>query len=324
MVNVGAGGELSGPSRGGRQGIDLLEETDEIAIVCAPGYTDAASYDTILSHCEKRKDCVAVLDGPETVEDIEALIRTATASAPRRSTAGATAPPATTTAELPGSKPRTSGSGFGAFYYPWITVKDPLDPGKLVNVPPSGHVAGVYGRVEAFKAPANEILRGALNVSYRITRTEQETLNPNGVNCIRVFPSDGIRVYGARTLAASSSDFRYVNVRRLMNQIEKSISGGTAWVVFEPNGPALWKSIVRDVKAFLTLKWREGALKGRSPEEAFYVRCDEETNPPEVIDAGQVIIEIGIAPVKPAEFVIFRIGQISSDTDAAPPAPTAA
>ncbi len=143
---------------------------------------------------------------------------------------------------------------------------------------------------------------------------EQEDLNPQGVNCIRFFSREGIRVWGARTLAASASEWRYINVRRLFNMVEESIAESTRWVVFEPNDRTLWKSIRRDIGAFLTRLWRQGALMGRTPEEAFYVKCDEETNPPDVIDAGQVVAEIGIAPVKPAEFVIFKIGQHAAGT----------
>jgi phage tail sheath protein FI len=134
-------------------------------------------------------------------------------------------------------------------------------------------------------------------------------LNPVGVNCIRFFTREGVRVWGARTLAPSASNWRYLNVRRLFNMIEESIAISTRWVVFEPNAGPLWKDIQRDVGAFLTLLWRQGALAGSRPEDAFFVKCDAETNPPEVVDAGQVVVVIGIAPVKPAEFVIFRIGQ---------------
>lgn len=153
-----------------------------------------------------------------------------------------------------------------------------------------------------------------LNVTWRVSHQEQEKLNPEGVNCIRFFDREGIRVYGARTVAASSSEWRYLSVRRLFNMIEESIARGTRWVVFEPNDRPLWKAITRDVAAFLRTVWRQGALKGRTPEEAFFVKCDEETNPFEEIDAGRVTIVIGIAPVKPAEFVIFRIGQTAAGT----------
>jgi uncharacterized protein len=191
-------------------------------------------------------------------------------------------------------------------------VRDPLK-GGLVSVPPSGHVAGIWARSDAsrgvHKAPANEAVRGALDVKYRITREEQATLNPAGVNCIRLFAAEGIRVWGARTLAASASEWRYLNVRRLFNMIEESIARSSRWVVFEPNDMTLWKSIRRDITAFLMRLWRDGALMGATPEEAFFVKCDRETNPPEVVDAGQVVTLIGIAPVKPAEVIIFLISQ---------------
>jgi phage tail sheath protein FI len=182
-----------------------------------------------------------------------------------------------------------------------------------VDVAPSGHIAGIWARTDAtrgvHKAPANEIIRGALNVTQRLTSEDQGVLNPVGVNCIRYFPREGIRVWGARTLADASSEWRYLNVRRLFNMIEESIAEATRWIVFEPNDRTLWKSIRRDIGAFLTRVWRDGALMGRVPEEAFFVKCDEETNPPDSIDAGFVIAFIGIAPVKPAEFVVFRISQ---------------
>jgi hypothetical protein len=164
------------------------------------------------------------------------------------------------------------------------------------------------------KAPANETITGALNVTYHLTRAEQGELNQNGVNCIRFFAGEGVRVWGARTLASGSSEWRYLNVRRLVNMIEESISTSTRWIVFEPNDRPLWMAIRRDVSAFLTGLWRDGALMGRTPEEAFFVLCDEETNPPDQIDQGIVTTVIGIAPVKPAEFVVFRISQFSSGT----------
>jgi phage tail sheath protein FI len=154
-----------------------------------------------------------------------------------------------------------------------------------------------------------------LDLTYKVTREEQGELNKQGVNCIRLFATQGIRVWGARTLADSASEWRYLNVRRLFNQIEESIAEGTRWVVFEPNDISLWKSIRRDVSAFLMGLWREGALMGATPEEAFFVKCDAETNPPDEVDRGNVITVVGIAPVKPAEFVIFRIGQGAGGTD---------
>jgi phage tail sheath protein FI len=215
-------------------------------------------------------------------------------------------------------RPRNSDGGFGAFYFPWLNARDPLAKGAIAPTPPSGHVAGIYARTDAvrgvYKAPANEPVRGALGLSYRVTREEQGELNRMGVNCIRFFPDAGIRVWGARTLAEEASEWRYVNVRRLFNMIEESIAEGTRWTVFEPNDVTLWQSVTRDVSAFLTLLWRDGALMGASPGQAFFVKCDAETNPPEVVDAGRLVVEIGIAPVKPAEFIIFRIGQWAGGT----------
>lgn len=340
VVNIGTGPLLGVAPDGKRMGLNLLDETDEVAIVAAPGYTDPASHDAVLTHCEERKNRVAVLDGPPTVKDIKALTTVGTAVATKgkkkdkeagAAGVGALGPaPAEPLAEAAAFRPRQSDGGFGAFYFPCITMRDPLNPTELVDVAPSGHIAGIYARTDAtrgiHKAPANEIIRGAVNVTYRVTREEQGALNPNGVNCIRLFPNEGIRVYGARTVAASNSEYRYLNVRRLLNQIEESIARNTGWVVFEPNDRPLWKSIIRDVSAFLMLLWRQGALMGRTPEEAFFVKCDDETNPPEVIDAGQVITVIGVAPVKPAEFVIFRIGQgtggakVEGEESPAPPA----
>ena len=310
VVNVGKGV----PITGNRAGLEVLETIDEVAIVAAPGYSDVGSHDALLSHCENLKDRVAILDPPASVKDIDTL--TVVASAPSPS-AESKEPAAKGAAKRPeGLRPRLSERGYGAFYFPWITVRDPLSPKDLVDVAPSGHLAGIYARTDSVrgvhKAPANEPVRGALNVTYRVTSQEQGVLNPNGVNCIRWFPREGVLVWGARTVADGSSEWRYLNVRRLFNMIEESIVTSTRWVVFEPNDTSLWKSIRRDVGAFLTLVWRDGALMGATPEEAFFVKCDAETNPPEVIDAGQVVIVIGIAPVKPAEFIVFRIGQHAS------------
>lgn len=305
VVNVGKGQSISGGGRN-RAGVDVLETVDEVAIVAAPGYTDFASYDALLSHCEKLKDRVAILEAPLNVTDIDGLAQVGSVPRPGTPAPGADHPAA-------GLRPRISERGYGAFYFPWITVRDPLSPRDLADVPPSGHLAGIYARTDAtrgvHKAPANESVRGALNVTYRVTSEEQAVLNPQGVNCIRLFPREGILVWGARTVADGSSEWRYLNVRRLFNMIEESIVQSTRWVVFEPNDLSLWKSIRRDLRAFLTLVWRDGALMGATPEEAFFVKCDAETNPPEVIDAGQVVTVVGIAPVKPAEFIIFRIGQ---------------
>jgi phage tail sheath protein FI len=322
VVNVGPRKELIGEP-GKRQGVEALEEIDEVAIVAAPGYTDLASYETLLSHCEKLGDRVCILDAPENgadfkIGDLTKAATSGTAKQPKKPAAGEPAagePPAASGGG--GLKPRQS--FFGAFYFPYLVVRDPFSPKDLVNVPPSGHLAGIYARNDGtrgvHKAPANEPVRGALDLTYKVTREEQGELNKQGVNCIRLFATQGIRVWGARTLADSASEWRYLNVRRLFNQIEESIAEGTRWVVFEPNDISLWKSIRRDVSAFLMGLWREGALMGATPEEAFFVKCDAETNPPDEVDRGNVITVVGIAPVKPAEFVIFRIGQGAGGTD---------
>jgi uncharacterized protein len=273
-------GRDGGP--GARTGLKCFDEIDEIALVTAPGNTDPAVQDAILSHCETRKDRFAILDSPETIQGgVDKL-------------------------------PKPRDSKYGAYYFPWIQVYDP-EKGNIF-VPPSGHVAGVYSRTDSergvHKAPANEIIRGALGLKYNVSKGEQDLLNPKGINAIR-FLNNGIRIWGARTLSSDPS-WRYINVRRLFIMVETSIERATQWVVFEPNDHRLWKRVARTISSFLTLLWRNGALMGTAPEQAFYVKCDAETNPPEVIDAGQLVCEIGLAPVKPAEFVIFRIGQMAA------------
>jgi len=272
-------GKDNGP--GARTGLKCFEEIDEISLVCAPGMISPAIQDAMLTHCEVRKDRFAVLDSPERCEGgVDKMAR-----------------------------PRDS--KYGGYYFPWIQVYDP-ERGN-VYVPPSGHVLGVYARTDnergVHKAPANEIVRGALGLKYHISKGEQDILNPRGINCIRLMQGNGIRIWGARTLSSDPS-WRYINVRRLFIMVETSIERATQWVVFEPNDFRLWKRVTRTIVAFLTLIWRTGALMGETPEKSFFVKCDEETNPPEVTDVGQLICEIGLAPVKPAEFVIFRIGQM--------------
>jgi phage tail sheath protein FI len=212
-------------------------------------------------------------------------------------------------------RPRTS--NYGAFYFPWIVI---ADGGAQVVQPPSGHLAGVYARVDAergvHKAPANEPIRGAIGLTYQVTQDEQGNLNSAGVNCIRFFSSSGIRIWGARTLDDAASEYRYIPVRRLMLALRESIQDGTRWVVFEPNDEGTWNTVAGDVRAFLMRQWRAGALMGATPEQAFFVKCDAETNPQDVIDAGQLVTVIGVAPVKPAEFVIFRISQWSGEAAA--------
>jgi phage tail sheath protein FI len=209
-------------------------------------------------------------------------------------------------------------SKYATLYWPWIKVFDPLS-GQAKFVPPSGHTAGIWARNDdtrgVHKAPANEVVRGAISLALNLTKGEHDQLNPNGINCIRAFPGRGIRIWGARTISSDPS-WRYLNVRRLFNYIEESIFEGTQWVVFEPNDQRLWGRVKRTINAFLLRVWRDGALFGATPDQAFFVKCDEENNPPEVRDAGQLIIDIGIAPVKPAEFVVFRIAQFSGSPDA--------
>ncbi|HEX6684189.1 MAG TPA: phage tail sheath subtilisin-like domain-containing protein, partial [Candidatus Limnocylindrales bacterium] len=285
VINVGENGQISGSGRK-RSGLQLLETVDEVSIVAAPGFHGAVATDALLSMAEKLRTMVAICDPAPDVDDISSLTRVGVASdKPPKPPKGDEAP-----VEDAASRPRQS--EYGTFYYPWIRVRDPIT-GELVYTPPSGHIAGIWARTDALrgvhKAPANEPIRGAVDLAYMLTRSEQDVLNPKGVNCIRFFAGEGIRVWGARTLAAEASEWRYLNVRRLTIALEQAIGNGTRWMVFEPNDYGLWRSIRRDIGAFLTRVWRDGALLGRTPEEAFFVKCDEETNPADVRDAGMVV-----------------------------------
>ena len=197
----------------------------------------------------------------------------------------------------------------GALYYPWIQVFDPA-AGKLRAIPPSGHVAGIYARTDArvgvFKAPANEEVLGAINLETSVDDRAQEQLNPKGVNCLRAFPGRGIRVWGARTLSRDPA-WRYVNVRRQFLTINRWVELNMVWAAFEPNAARLWVRIARELGQYLETLWHAGALKGESRDEAFYVKCDEETNPAETREAGRVVTEVGLALAAPAEFVVVRI-----------------
>ncbi|GGN04511.1 phage tail sheath subtilisin-like domain-containing protein [Streptomyces fuscichromogenes] len=283
-----------------RTGFGGLEAVDEVSMVAVPDLMAAYQRGAIdleqvkavqlglIAHCELMGDRVAVIDPPPSLNARQIRVW-------RQETAG-------------------YDSKYAALYYPWIKTFDPSS-GQSRLIPPSGHVAGVWARNDAergvHKAPANEVIRGAVDLELQITRGEQDLLNPIGVNCIRAFPGRGIRIWGARTLSSDPA-WRYLNIRRYFNYLEESILIGTQWVVFEPNDHNLWARIRRNISAFLVNEWRSGALFGQRPEEAYYVKCDEETNPPESVDVGRVICEIGIAPVKPAEFVIFRLAQFSS------------
>lgn len=301
VVNTGKKGSV-------QDALTALERVDEVAIVAAPGQADPIIYEAVLKHCEDLGDRVGILDAPKEIAptQIDKLKEAAVVGADGK------------VEKDSGLRPRQSDGGYGTFYFPWILVANPFDPRQVITVAPSGFMAGIWARTDAtrgvHKAPANEPIRGALNVTYRVTDGEQATLNPRGVNIIRFFPTEGIRVWGARTLAASSGEYRYLNVRRLVNMIKESIEESMRWVVFEPNDMTLWKSIQRDVGAFLLLLWRDGALMGAAPEQAFFVKCDAETNTKETIDLGYVVTVIGLAPVKPAEFVIFQISQSVAET----------
>ena len=280
-----------------RSGLEGLEALDDVTIVCVPDLMSTPPKEklnldmvkavqiAIIGHCEKMGDRVAILDAPPEMNP-QAIRKW------RLDTAG-------------------YDSSYAALYYPWIQVDDPLNNRPML-VPPSGHVAGIWARSDntrgVHKAPANEVIQGATGLAVNVTKGEQDTLNPEGVNCIRTFPGMGIRIWGARTLTSNPS-WRYINVRRLFNYVGKSIERGTQWVVFEPNDMMLWARVRRDVSAFLSTVWSDGALFGASPSDAYFVKCDEELNPPASRDLGRLIVEIGIAPVKPAEFVIFRISQ---------------
>jgi phage tail sheath protein FI len=304
-----AGGAASAPARlspddyvgdpADRTGFGGLEAIDPITMVCAPDLMAAyqngmidleglqAVHLAMIAHCELMGDRVAILDPP----------------------------PGLNAQQIREWRVDRAGydSKYAALYWPWIKVFDPAS-GEAIFVPPSGHMAGVWSRSDdtrgVHKAPANEVIRGVVSLELNITKAEHDLLNPSGINCIRAFPGRGIRVWGARTLSSDPA-WRYLNVRRLFNYLEESIFNGTQWVVFEPNDPALWAKMRRTISAFLVMEWRKGALFGLTPQEAFYVKCDDETNPAEGIDAGQVVCEIGVAPVKPAEFVIFRLSQFS-------------
>lgn len=276
----------------------LVEEVNDVAIVAAPGSSaneDAAAGTrlALITHAERMRYRIAVLDTQDEASvgdarDVRASID----------------------------------SKHAALYYPWVVVPNPSArpsdetiPKELV-LPPSGFVCGIYARNDVqrgvWKAPANEVVRGALRFERELSKGEQEVLNPEGINCLRSFFGRGNRVWGARTIS-SDPEWIYVNVRRYFNYVENSIDRSTQWAVFEPNGPALWSNITDTISSFLFAEWRSGALLGATPEEAYFVRCDRSTMTQADLDNGRLICEIGIAAIKPAEFVIFRIGQKTAD-----------
>ncbi len=266
-----------------RTGLEALnlDQYRTVAVVYAPDAPDPVVKE-VVTHCEKNRFRFAVID------------------------AGANQ------AVAANLDPRSKNdSKYGAFYYPWIVISDPRS-GVRRNVPPGGYMCGIYARTDntrgVFKAPANEVVRGAIDLEYEIDHGTQENLNPKGVNVIRRFPGRGIRVWGARTLS-SDPLWKYVSVRRLFIFIEASIFNSTQWVVFEPNDQKLWARVKQTLTLFLRTQWREGALFGAKEEEAFSVAVGRETMTEDDILNGRLIIEVGIAPVRPAEFVIFRVFQ---------------
>jgi hypothetical protein len=282
-----------------RTGFGGLEAVDPVTMLAAPDLMAAyqqgmldleglqAVQQAMLAHCELMGDRVAILDPPPGLNPQQIREWRVNQAA--------------------------YDSKYAALYYPWIKVFDPATA-RTMFVPPSGHIAGIWGRNDdtrgVHKAPANEVIRGAVALEVQLTKQENELLNPQGINCLRAFPGRGLRVWGARTLSSDPA-WRYINIRRLFNYLEESILAGMQWAVFEPNDPALWGRMRRSISAFLVNEWRKGALFGATPEQAFYVKCDDETNPAEQIDAGMVVCEVGVAPVKPAEFVVFRLSQFS-------------
>ncbi len=262
-------------------GLEGFKQIDDISLVCCP---DEPNIDgltgELVAHCENMKDRFAILQSEEGTRENDDL-----------------RPPLD--------------SKYAAFYYPWIKIVDPLT-GRRKLMPPCGHIAGVYARGDVrrgvHKAPANEAIRGAMELQFPVSREQQAILNPKGVNCLRVFPGRGIKIWGARTVS-SDPIWKYVNVRRLFLYVEESIEQGTQWVVFEPNNEELWARVKQTITQFLTGVWKAGALMGSTPSEAFFVRCDRSTMTQDDIDNGRLVCVIGIAPTKPAEFVIFRIAQ---------------
>lgn len=281
--------------------LESLKPIDEIAIVAAPGAQGKAAKAQILEHCLLMQDRTAVLDGE---------LAPASDSVPDDIYGGANSLPT-------GGVSTPDSFSYGAVYFPWIKVFNPLFPAvgqdELIALPPSGHVAGIWARVDGVrgvhKAPANEAVMGIVGLERTIDKLKQAQLNPHGINVIRPFGGASM-VYGARTVGGSrNGEFTYLNVRRFMNFLKESIDEGTQFVVFEPNTPELWQRIIRSVSDFLYNQWRAGALFGATAKEAYFVKCDAETNPASTRELGQVITEIGVAVTKPAEFVIFRIQQ---------------
>jgi phage tail sheath protein FI len=279
-----------------KTGLVALEDIEDIAIVAAPGSTfglengyrsDAtAIVNSLVAHATKMRYRIAVLDSGErqTISQVRAMRG-------------------------------KIDSSYAALYYPWVRVLDPVT-GTEKNMPPSGFVAGIYARNDitraVYKAPANEVVMSALGFELLLNKSQQDVLNPEGINCFRFFEGRGFRLWGART-TSSDPEWKYVNLRRYFAYLEHSIDRGTQWAVFEPNGDALWANVRRTVEDFLLNEWQMGALLGEKPDKAFFVKCDRTTMSQNDLDNGRLVCLIGIAPLRPAEFVIFRIGQWTAD-----------
>lgn len=282
-------GTDGGPNK--RTGLSCFKDTNDIAIICAPGVTSSPVLLDIISFAEA-SNIFAIVDAPETLDGLK----------------GFGLP--TDLKGLAGLSAKLASKQAG-IYFPWVNVNN---NGSIRTVAPSGFVAGVYAKVDTekgvHKAPANENIRAADSLVYTLNDTEQEELNKNGINCIRNFSTAGIKIWGARTTVAQiDPQWRYINVRRLFNMIEKSVEEGSSWAVFEPNDSKLWGALTRNTKAFLSRIYSTGAFAGNSESEAYFVKCDSSNNSQEDIDEGRVTIEVGIAPVKPAEFIVFKISQ---------------
>ena len=274
---------------GKRTGIQSFLDNDVVSIMAIPGVTDPNVQLTLVAHCENLASRFAVLDIPRDSKKVADVI----------------------------AHRDIFDSNYAAMYHPWLTIFDPLDK-KNIAIPPSGSMLGIYARSDntkgVHKAPANEVVRACVGLDCQFNKGEQDILNPKGVNLIRSFPGQGIRVWGARTVTSNAS-WKYINVRRLFIFIEESIKANTNWAVFEPNDEVLWVRVQRTISVFLTGLWRNGSLAGSSPEEAFFVNIGRNTMSQDDIDNGRLICVIGVAPVKPAEFVIFRISQKTSESE---------
>lgn len=275
---------------GARTGIQSFVDNDVVSIIAVPGITEPNVQLTLVAHCENLASRFAVLDIPRDAKKVKDVM----------------------------AHRDIFDSEYAAMYHPWLEVFDPLDK-KNIAIPPSGAMMGIYARSDntrgVHKAPANEVVRACVGLDCQFNKGEQDILNPKGVNLIRSFPGQGIRVWGARTVSGNPS-WKYINVRRLFIFIEESIKANTSWAVFEPNDTALWIRVQRTISVFLTNLWRNGSLMGASPEEAFFVNIGRDTMSQDDIDNGRLICVIGVAPVKPAEFVIFRITQKTSEAEA--------